>query len=159
MSTEKLIAALPLAALFAAVALHAPSASAQEAPAAPAQENAAAPAPAQQGMVVVRDPQTGQLRAPTATEMQALTKQRPSQSQGLSQGQGRALAAPAKPTGVTRANGTRRVYMGDKNQVYTVVTRDAEGKLVKQCVQGEEAAKAAVDHPATTTEEHAHEDR
>jgi hypothetical protein len=129
MSNEKLIAALPLAALFAAVALHTPTASAQE------------------GMVVVRDPQTGQLRAPTAAEMQTLTKQR------------RTLAAPAQPTAVTRSDGVRQVYMGDKSQVYTVVTRDADGKLVNHCVQGESAAKAAVEQPAATTEEHGHEER
>jgi hypothetical protein len=155
MSTEKLIAALPLAALFAAVALHTPSASAQEAATAPAT------APAPQGMVVVRDAQTGQLRAPTATEMQTLTRQGQNQSQAKSQAQGqtRALAAPAKPDAVTRPNGTRRVYMGNKNQVYTVVTRDADGNLVNHCVEGEEAAKAAVDQPAAATKEHAHEDR
>jgi hypothetical protein len=156
MSTEKLIAALPLAALFAAVALHTPSASAQEAATAPAT------APAPQGMVVVRDPQTGQLRAPTATEMQTLTRQgqvQQNQSQAKSQGQTRALAAPAKPDAVTRPNGTRRVYRGNKNQVYTVVTRDADGNLVNHCVEGEEAAKAAVDQPAAATKEHAHEDR
>jgi hypothetical protein len=130
MPNEKLIAALPLAALFAAVVLHAPAASAQE------------------GMVVSRDPQTGQLRKPTASEMQTLTKQQRS-----------TLAAPAQPKMVTRSNGVRQVYMGDRSQVYTVVTRDAGSKLVEHCVQGEDAAKAALDQPAAATEEHAHEDR
>jgi hypothetical protein len=130
MSNEKLIAALPLAALFAAVVLHTPTASAQE------------------GMVVVRDPQTGQLRTPTASEMQTLTRQ-----------QQRTLATPAQPKMVTRSNGVRQVYMGDKSQVYTVVTRDAGGNLVNRCVQGEDAAKAALDQPAAITEEHGHEDR
>jgi hypothetical protein len=132
MSNEKLIAALPLAALFAAVVMHTPTASAQE------------------GMVVSRDPATGQLRTPTANEMQTLTKQQ------------RTLAAPAakaQPKAVSRSDGVRQVYMGEASQVYTVVARDASGKLVKRCVQGESAAKAALDQPATVTEEHDHEDR
>jgi hypothetical protein len=131
MSNEKLIAALPLAALFAAVVMHTPTASAQE------------------GMVVSRDPQTGQLRTPTANEMQALTKQQRTL----------APAAKAQPKAVSRSDGVRQVYMGESSQVYTVVARDANGKLVKRCVQGESAAKAALDQPAAITEEHDHEDR
>jgi hypothetical protein len=131
MSNEKLIVALPLAALFAAVLLHTPTASAQE------------------GMVVARDPQTGQLRTPTASEMQTLTRQQRSS----------ALAAPAQPKMVTRSDGVRQVYMGEKSQVYTVVSRDAGGKLVEHCVQGEKAAKAALEQPAATIKEHGHEDR
>jgi hypothetical protein len=129
MSNEKLIAALPLAALFAAVALHTP------------------PAAAQEGMVVVRDPQTGQLRAPDATEMQTLTKKPQS------------LVAPSAPTLVTRKDRVRQVRMGENSQVFTVVNRDADGKLVNHCVQGEAAANAALQKNSADTEEHAHESR
>jgi hypothetical protein len=128
MSTEKVAAALPAAALFAIAAVAMPHAAAQE------------------GMVVARDPQTGQLRAPTSAEMQALAAQR------------RALATPAQPTVVARPDATRQVRLGEKSQVYTIATRRADGKLVNQCVQGESAARAAVEKSAVTAEEH-HGDR
>jgi hypothetical protein len=130
MSNEKLIAALPLAALFAAVALHTP------------------PVAAQEGMVVSRDPQTGQLRAPTATEMQTLSKQRPA-----------SLVAPTQPTLVARKDRVRQVRLGENAQVFSVVNRDANGKLVNHCVQGEAAADAALQQSPAATEEHGHEAR
>jgi hypothetical protein len=128
MSNEKLIAALPLAALFAAVAMSTPPASAQE------------------GMVVTVDPQTKQLRAPTPAEMKTLAT--PQQS----------LVAPAQHTVIARPDQVRQVRLGAKGQVYEVVTRDADGKLVQQCVQGESAASAALQQPAAT-KEHRHEDQ
>jgi hypothetical protein len=128
MSNQKVLAALPVAALFAVVTLTAPH------------------AVAQQGMVAVRDQQTGKLRAPTPAEMQALTGQR------------RALAAPAQPTVVARPDSTRQVRLGERSQVYTIATRNADGQLVNQCVQGESAARAAVEKSAATVEER-HGDR
>jgi hypothetical protein len=133
MSNEKLIAALPLAAVFAAAVL-------QMAPASGA---------GQEGMVVVRDPQTGQLRTPTAAEMQALAAQRPAM-----------LAPPAPPKVIQRADGSRQARVGEKGMVYAVVTRDAGGQLAQQCVQGEAAASAALARPAAVQhEEHRHEVR
>ncbi len=62
MPSHKLMRYLPVLALPLA-ALASPARAAQDAP-----KDAAA----QQGMVVVRDAQTGELRAPTATELRAL---------------------------------------------------------------------------------------
>jgi hypothetical protein len=132
---KKMLMALPLAALFASVALHMPSASAAD----------------KKGMVVARDPQTGQLRAPTPAERQALTAQRMAPMA--------AQAAPAQPMLVTRTDAVQQVRLGQKGQVYAIVTRDADGKLVNQCVQGEAAAQAALAAPTRTNEEHNHEDR
>lgn len=132
MPNEKLIAALPLAALFAALCHMQPASAAGQ---------------AQEGMVAVRDPQTGQLRAPTPAEMKAL---RPLPKP--------ALAAPQKPAVVVHADGTRHALIGEKGMVYSVVTRDADGKLARQCVQGEAAADALVHHQ-TPAEEHHDESR
>ena len=129
MSYRKLLAVLPCAALWAALP---PKAGAQE----------------QQGLVVVRDAETGQLRAPTAAESRALNP--PSA----------ALAAPPQPAMVTHPGGSRQVRLGDRGMVYSVVTRSAEGKLVEQCVEGGAAAAKAVSAAtpaAPHTEEHAHD--
>jgi hypothetical protein len=132
MPHEKLLAALPLAALFAAVMMmHSP-----------------AHAAGQEGLVVVRDPQTGQFRAPTPAEMKALAPAAP------------ALGMRTVPQAaiVTNPNGTRSVRLGEASQVYEVVHRAPDGKLVQQCVQGEQGAERALAQPATH-EEPRHEDR
>ena len=133
MSKHTLIAALPLAAMFATTVVHTPPAAAA----------------GQQGMVVARDPQTGELRLPTAAEMKELAAQRPA-----------TLAPPAAPLVIKRSDGTRQVRLGDKGLVFSVVTRDANGKIAQQCVTGEHAADAALSQPAHThNEEHRHEER
>jgi hypothetical protein len=133
MSKHTLIAALPLAAMFATTVVHTPPAAAA----------------GQQGMVVARDPQTGELHLPTAAQMKELAAQRPT-----------TLAPPAAPMVVKRADGTRQVRLGEKGLVYSVVTKGANGKLTEQCLSGEHAADAALSQPAHThNEEHLHEDR
>jgi hypothetical protein len=140
MTKKNLIAALPLAALCAVAA----------------QPLLPAAAAGQEGMVVARDPQTGQLRAPSAAEMKALAAQRPTAAAAVQP------VVPAQPTLVARPDNTRQVRMGQKGLVFEVVTRDADGKLVERCVQGEGAALDAVEHPAATAkdnQEHRHDDR
>jgi hypothetical protein len=92
-------------------------------------------APAQDGMVVVRDPVTGQLRAPTAAEFQALQAAAPKSvtSQVL-----------APPRVISKADGTRQVRLGQGNMVYSVVNRDGEGQLHQLCVSGPADADAAL---------------
>jgi hypothetical protein len=130
MSHKKYLPALPCAALCAALSF---PAAAQE----------------QSGMVVVRDAQTGELRAPTAAESRALAPQGPSASIS-------AKAAP--PALVTHPGGARQVRLGERGLVYSVVTRGADGKLDEQCVQGEKAADKAVHAPASAQQkEHSHD--
>ena len=121
MSHQKILLALPCAALCAALSF----------PAAAQQQTDTA----QSGMIVVRDPQTGELRAPTAAESRALAPQGPSAS---------ISAKAAAPTAVTHPGGARQVRLGERSLVYSVVTRGADGKLAEHCVQGEKAADKAV---------------
>lgn len=100
----------------------------------PGKQGAEAPAPTE-GMVVVRDPQTGQLRAPTQAEMQALTSSAPS-----------ARATPPQHQLITGADGSRHVKLGESGLVYSVVTRDGKGRLEQHCVQGADAAEQALQH-------------
>jgi hypothetical protein len=116
MRIKRMNAALPLAVLPVVLAL----------------ANMPALAAGQQaGVVVARDAQTGQLRAPTPAEMQALAA---------------AAARAAQPLSppVVRADGSRILHLGERGLVYSVVTLDADGKLHDQCVQGAEAARQAI---------------
>lgn len=136
MSNEKLLATLPLAALFAAIMMH----------------TSAARAAGQDGMVVVRDPQTGEMRAPTAAELKALG---PAPAAALR------AQVPLSSLVVSKPNGARMLRLGERFQVYSVVSRAPDGGLVEQCVQGEDAAGKALAQPATPrhNQEQRHEDR
>lgn len=123
MSYKKLLTILPCAALWAALP-----------PKAKAQEH-------QQGMVVVRDAETGQLRAPTPAEARALA---PATAPS-------ALSAPSQPTMITHPSGARQVRLGEQGMVYSVVTRSPDGKLSEQCVHGAAAAEKAVRAPANAS--------
>lgn len=101
---------------------------------------AAAAAPqtaAQQGLTVVRDADTGELRAPTAAETQALQPQAAASS-----------ARQQQPTMVTGADGRQSVYLGNSQHVYAIVKRGADGKLDHQCAEGADAAHAHLNHDA-----------
>jgi hypothetical protein len=140
MSHTKYLLALPCAALCAALSF---PAAAQE------QSTTAQSGMAQSGMVVVRDPQTGELRAPTAAESRALAPQGPSAS---------IRAQSTTPALVTHPGGARQVRLGERGLVYSIVTRGADGKLDEHCVQGEKAADKAVHAPASAQQkEHSHD--
>ncbi|SFB91002.1 post-PEP-CTERM-1 domain-containing protein [Massilia yuzhufengensis] len=130
MSTMKLMLLLPLATLCV-----------------PALAQETAPA---QGMVVVRDVQTGQLRTPTPAEARAL---QPVPSA--------AAATLAQPSIVKGPGGRRSVRLDERHMVYSVTTRDAEGAHGAECIHGSHAAEKAVSKPvpATKQEEHRHESR
>lgn len=107
----------------------------------------------QEGMVVVRDPQTGKMRAPTPEELRALRAKAPPSAAALS-------GTPQQNQALTRRDGARGVRLGEKNLVYEVVTRGPDGKLSSQCVQGDAAAEDALHRPANAEhEEHSHEAR
>ncbi len=90
---------------------------------------------AQQGMVVVRDADTGDLRAPTPVEARALHPRTTASAAGG--------AVPA-PKMLTGPGGRRSVQLGERHMVYSVVNRGADGKLEEQCVHGAHAAGHAV---------------
>lgn len=86
-----------------------------------------------QGMVVVKDAETGALRAPTAAEAQFL------------QQQSSALAStPGGPTTYVDARGGTAILLDDSALTYTVATRDANGKIRKTEVMGAGAANKKI---------------
>ena len=146
MSRQKMMTLSMLAALcvLASLAMHAKAAGQQE-----KQDQR----DRQEGMVVVRDPQTGKMRAPTPEELRALRAKAPPSAAALS-------GTPQQNKALTRRDGARGVRLGEKNLVYEVVTRGPDGKLGSQCVQGDAAAEDALHHPANAGhKEHSHEAR
>ncbi len=146
MSRQKMMTLSMLAALcvLASLAMHAKAAGQQEKQDRPDR---------QEGMVVVRDPQTGKMRAPTPEELRALRAKAPPSAAALS-------GAPQQNKALTRRDGARGVRLGEKNLVYDVVTRGPDGKLSSQCVQGDAAAEDALHHPVNAEhKEHSHEAR
>lgn len=125
MSNQKFCRAAALAALCAATAVAMPPVHAA----------------GQDSMVVVRDAHTGELRAPTAAEAAALRSKSTLQRQAL-----------PKPVLSVGPGGGSKVQLGKNALVYNVVTRDANGKLNEQCVNGEHAAHDALAHPASSKE-------
>jgi hypothetical protein len=113
---------------------HAQSPAPSSAPAPGTTSTTAGPA---QGLTVVRDAETGRLRAPTPDEMRALQRRGPSPP-----------AAPPQPTMVTGPDGRRHVQLGERGMVYSVVKRGPDGKLDQQCVHGADAAGRVLAQPA-----------
>jgi hypothetical protein len=105
-----------------------------------------------EGMVVVRDPQTGKMRAPTPEELRELRAKAPPAA---------AMAGAAQQNrALSRRDGARGVRLGERTMVYEVVTRGEDGRLSSRCVQGEAAADAALQHPAAApNKEDRHEAR
>ncbi|RSZ56576.1 hypothetical protein HF313_12285 [Massilia atriviolacea] len=90
-----------------------------------------------EGMAVVRDKQTGQLRPASAAELRAMQGHLPQPR----------VAAPQAQASV-RADGTRSAPLGERGVVYSVLARAPDGKLVQRCLEGETGARHAVHHDA-----------
>lgn len=93
---------------------------------------------------VVKDPATGQLRAPTADEVRAEQA-----TQGLKNAKTAAqprglLTGKVNPAPIVKADGTIFQEMDESTVVYSTVTRNADGTLDFDCVQGKETADAIV---------------
>lgn len=89
------------------------------------------------GQVVVRDADTGKLRAPTAEEANALSASGKSNSR---------RAATVEPTTLSRSHwsGARGARLTDEFMSYSVVVRQADGTLATLCFETREAADAAL---------------
>lgn len=100
-------------------------------------------ASAQEGITVVRDAETGQLRPPTAQELRALRAKEPQPQ-----------VAPASPRSAVRPDGTRKLELGERGMVYSVVERTPDGKLKRLCVNGGEAAGEVLHQSEEKQHEH-----
>lgn len=95
-------------------------------------------------LVVVRDPETGKLRAPTAADLEALGARASRQAEVR-------IGAAAAPLQKAHASGARGARLTDEFMSYSVVTRAADGRLVKQCVDGAQNVPAALNAASSGT--------
>jgi hypothetical protein len=87
------------------------------------------------GLTVVRDAETGALRAPTAAEAAAL------------QGTGRAPSGVARIVQRKMPSGAIMAEVPESLMLYSVVRVQADGSLVRSCVQGGSQASEAAQRP------------
>lgn len=112
------------------------------------------------GMRIVRDPVTGQLRAPTAEEFKAIEAQEAKARAALEASQPSAAQPPAAPVEIRANNGAIGLRLGDSFMTYSVMKRNADGSMTLHCVTGPDAAQTILMAPPaatdTTNQEHDH---
>jgi hypothetical protein len=111
----------------------------------------------QEGQTVFKDPASGRFRNPTAAEQQELNDAMAAQRAAKASAP---KAASATPTGIAmvQQKGGIRAIPDEESISYSVMTRNAQGELVLQCVTGASAAEATMSTPATTeSKEHQHD--
>ena len=91
-------------------------------------------------LTVVRDRETGQLRAPTAAEVQNLQRR----AEALQAARIGAAPPVAEPLLRTHASGARSARLTPEFASYSVARKNADGTLDQSCVQGTEAAVKAM---------------
>ncbi len=92
--------------------------------------------------IVVRDAETGQLRAATAEEAAALSAPAANES-GKTRG-GANSAITAQPQAKSHSSGAVGARMTDEFATYSVATKRADGSVDVEHVEGKKAANAAV---------------
>lgn len=97
-------------------------------------------APTADALTVVRDRETGALRAPTAAE--AANMQR--RAEALQAARIGNATPAAEPLLRTHAAGARSVRLTAEFASYSVVRKNADGTLDQSCVQGKDAAMQAM---------------
>jgi hypothetical protein len=107
---------------------------------------------------VVKDAQTGQLRAPTADEIvaeQAAAAAKSAVSRTTAQPRG-LLTGKVSPAAIVKADGTIFQEMDESTLMYSTVTRNADGTLSFDCVQGKDDADAIVAGKKKASHTHTH---
>ncbi|UGQ48678.1 choice-of-anchor J family PEP-CTERM protein [Massilia endophytica] len=105
-------------------------------------QGAMAAGPQQHGMVVVKDAETGKLRAPTDAEFRQLVPQQVPESAFSAGGTGKAPEVKVNARGMRFAN-------VENQAVFSVVQANADGSLSEACVVGEKAATEFVNKRAS----------
>jgi hypothetical protein len=90
-----------------------------------------------QAQTASRDTETGQLRAPTADEVKAMSPERAARPVGL-------VSGKANPQAIRHADGTIQQELDTSTLMYSVARRNADGTISQFCVTGPEAAERIV---------------
>ena len=111
----------------------------------------------QAGQTVHKDPVTGKIRNATAAEAKELNDLRAA-DRAAKKAERLATGAPAAGIARLQQNGIVAAYVDEESVSYSVVRRNADGKLEQDCVDGKTAAESALTNPVTKhSEEHQHE--
>jgi hypothetical protein len=111
----------------------------------------------QSDQTVHKDPRTGQIRNATAAEAKQLNDLRAA-DRAAQKAARKASGAPAAGVVRLQQNGIAAAYVDEESVSYSVVRRNADGKLEQDCIDGKTAAESALTNPVTThSEEHQHE--
>jgi hypothetical protein len=111
----------------------------------------------QADQTVHKDPRTGQIRNATAAEAKQLNDLRAA-DRAAQKAARQASGAPAAGVVRLQQNGIAAAYVDEESVSYSVVRRNADGKLEQDCINGKSAAESALTNPVTThSEEHQHE--
>jgi hypothetical protein len=97
---------------------------------APAAQSAQAQTSGARGMTAFRDPDTGELREPTADEAAALANQ--------------SVQEASVPEPIVSAQGFSGLRLGDDQMTFTVATRSTDGTIAIQHATGKRAAEQKV---------------
>ncbi|MCD2517259.1 hypothetical protein LQ564_13170 [Massilia sp. G4R7] len=103
-----------------------------------AQENQDA-APQAEALTVVKDAQTGKLRAPTAEEVAALKAQAPAARSAVAR-----TATPGFVLNKSHSSGIRGFRLNDESMSTSVAVRKTDGSIERQCFDSHGAGADAV---------------
>jgi hypothetical protein len=121
--------------------------------ASPAAPTTVAASAAADALTVVRDAESGQLRAPTAAELAAMARRQADMARS-----GRQIALPTAPMIRRAASGAVNVRLTPEFTSHAVMVRLPDGTLAERCVQAADATGALAQAraslaPATPTAE------
>lgn len=123
--------------------------------------SAVAQAAPQSGMRILRDPVSGELRAPTPEEFTQIEAEEGKARAALRGANRKATSARPANVSYRLKGGGVGVRPGEESTMFTVVKQNADGTLTTQCVTGQAAADAVMAAPAAATsvahEEHSYE--
>ncbi len=110
------------------------------------------------GLKVVRDSVTGQLRAPTSAEAQAMANQDMAAMKASAKTAVGMVTGTIAPEQTVTSNGAVMLELTEDTMVYSVVQRAADGSMSMQCVTGSDAAKKLINSKSPATkQEHKHD--
>lgn len=88
---------------------------------------------------VVRDPQTGELRGPTAAEVAAFEKAEAQIRAGAGAGKRKAASLAQQPSEIQHPDGTVEMQLGEDSMMFSVVSLAPDGSLRQNCLPAKEA--------------------
>jgi hypothetical protein len=98
-------------------------------------------------MRVTRDPQTGQLRAPTAEESKSLDAAAAKARGAKSERRVGMVTGRLNPQAIVHADGTVEQELDETSLSYSVAQRKPDGSIEMVCVSGSDAAQKALKAP------------